>query len=160
ARFFAELLHSSDDPLGRMTVAGRPFRERVAPDINNVRAAVEWALAGDDVEQALELIDASDALGTLSIRELANWYDHALERLDSIGEATAAEAYRDAAFLKALLGELVEAHELSERSLALYRKLDDPAGEGEALGILGTISGLSGRTTEARECFDLALATA
>jgi len=28
------------------------------------------------------------------------------------------------------------------------------------LEILGTISGLSGRTTEARECFDLALATA
>ena len=80
--------------------------------------------------------------------------------MDSIGEATAAEAYRDAAFIKALLGELVEAHELCERSLALYKKLDDPAGEGEALGMLGTISGLAGRTTEARECFDLALAAA
>jgi predicted ATPase/DNA-binding SARP family transcriptional activator len=161
ARFFAELLRSSEDPHG-VTVAGRPFRERVAPDINNVRAAVEWALAGDDVELALELIYASDAfaLGTLSLRELTNWYDRALERADSIGEAVAAQAYRDAAFLKALLGEFVEAHELCERSVALYRKLDDPAGEGEALGMLGTISGLAGRTTEARECFDLALAAA
>jgi predicted ATPase/DNA-binding SARP family transcriptional activator len=160
ARFFAELLRSIEDPHGRMTVAGRPFRQRVAPDIDNVRAAVEWALAGDDGELALELIYASDALGTLSLRELANWYDRALERADSIGQATAAQAYRDAAFLKALLGELVEAHELCERSVALYKKLDDPAGEGEALGMLGTISGLVGRTTEARECFDLALAAA
>jgi len=132
----------------------------VAPDIDNVRAAVEWALAGDDVELALELIYASDAIGTLSLRELETWYDRALERADSIGAATAAEAYRNAAFIKVLLGELVEAHKLCERSVALYRKLDDPAGEGEALGMLGTISGLAGRTAEARDCFDLALATA
>jgi predicted ATPase/DNA-binding SARP family transcriptional activator len=160
ASFFAELLRSSEDPHGRMTLAGRPFRERVAPDVDNVRTAVEWALAGDDVEQALELIYASDALGTLSVRELANWYDRALERADSIGEATAAEAYRDAAFIKVLLGELVGAHELCERSVALSRKLDDPAGEGNALRMLGTISALAGRTAEARACFDLALATA
>ena len=159
ASFFAELLHSSEDPHA-VTVAGRPFRERVAPDIDNVRAAVEWALAGDDVELALQLIDASDALGTLSLRELAKWYDRALERADSIGEATAAEAYRDAAFIKALLGELVEAHELCERGLAFYRKLDDAAGEGNALRMLGTISALAGRTAEARACFDLALARA
>jgi predicted ATPase/DNA-binding SARP family transcriptional activator len=160
ASFFAELLRSSEDPHGRMTVAGRPFRERVAPDTDNVRAAVEWAFGGDDVELALELIYGSDALSTLSLRELANWYDRALERTDSVGEATAAEVYRDAAFLRALLGELVEAHELCERSVALYGKLDDPSGKGEALGILGTISGLAGQTAEARECFDLALATA
>jgi predicted ATPase/DNA-binding SARP family transcriptional activator len=160
ASFFAELLRSSEDPHGRMTVAGRPFRQRVAPDTDNVRAAVEWALVGDDVELALELIYVSHALGTLSLRELANWYDRALERADSIGEATAAEAYRDAAFVKILLGELMKAHELSERTLVLYRELDDPAGEGETLGMLGTISGLAGRTTEARDCFELALAIA
>jgi predicted ATPase/DNA-binding SARP family transcriptional activator len=160
ARFFAELLRSSKDPHGRMTIAGRPFRERVAPDTDNVRTAVEWTLAGDDVELALELIYASDALSTLSLRELANWSDRALQRADSIGEATAAQAYRDAAFSKVLLGELVEAHELCQRSVALYRRLDDPAGEGEALGMLGTISSLAGHAEEARDCFNLALVRA
>jgi predicted ATPase/DNA-binding SARP family transcriptional activator len=160
AGFFLKLLRSSEDPHGRMTIAGRPFRQRVAPDTDNVRAAVEFAVAGDDVEQALDLIYASDALGTLSTRELATWHDRALERADSIGEATAAKAYRDAAFFKVLLGELVEAHEMCERSLALSKKLEEPAGEGEALGMLGTISALAGRTAEARDSFDLALARA
>jgi predicted ATPase/DNA-binding SARP family transcriptional activator len=160
ARFFAELLRSGEDPHVRMTVAGRPFRERVAPDLDNFRTAVEWALAADDVELALELVYASGATLRLSARELESWYDRALARGDSIGEATAARAYWDAAWWKIVVGEIVEAQTLCKQSVALYKKLDDPAGEGEALRMLGMISGLAGRIEEARDCFDLALARA
>ena len=156
ARFFLALLRSSDDPHGVLTVGGRPFRERVAPELDNARSAIEWALATDDVELAVQLIYTSDVL-PISMRESANWYDRSLKRSHSMTDATAAASFLDASFQKALLGEVAEAEVFCERSLELYRKLADPAGEGESLRTLGTISTLAERPKEARRYFDLAL---
>jgi predicted ATPase/DNA-binding SARP family transcriptional activator len=160
ARFFVELLGSRviADPHD-VFATDRSFRERVAPDVDNVRTAVEWALAADEIELAVKLVFAGNVV-PLSAQETAAWYDRALERAASVAPATAADGYRDAAFNNLLIEKFAEAQRLSERSIALYRKLGDPAGEGHVLRLLGTISGLEDRPEDARRCFEDALAIA
>jgi predicted ATPase len=160
ARFYADLLRSRNDESAHYPfMPGRRLREVLAPDLDNVRTAVEWALAAGEVELALELVHASGAL-PLSAREIVGWYDRALGQADSVIPGTAARAYYDAAFNNVLLGQVTEAHWLCERSVALYRKLGDAPGEGGALRLLGTLSGRAGKPEAARHYFGRALAIA
>jgi predicted ATPase/DNA-binding SARP family transcriptional activator len=159
ASFFAELFGSAEARPGTISFVGTQLRDRLAPEVDNVRTAVEWALAADEIELALELIYMSAPL-PFSVAEISVWYDRVLGRASSIGDRNAAGVYYDASFSKLLLGEVADAHLLGQRSLALYRNVNDFAGEGDALRMLGTILSRLGRKEEARQCFDLALARA
>ena len=161
ARFFADLVRRPPGTLQALaTPAGRRLRERVAPDVENVRAAVEWALTADQVELALDIAHESDAIPVTPL-EVASWYDRALEREDSIPSVTAARGYRDAAGTRFLsLGQLSDAQRLCERSLVLYRNLGDLRGQAYALSTLGSILEVAGRPNEARDCLKRALAMA
>jgi predicted ATPase/DNA-binding SARP family transcriptional activator len=167
ARFFVQLLRPREDPYALATIGGpvfglgdRRIRELIAPEVDNVRAAVEWALATEDFELALQLVYASVAVPRISPREATHWYDRALAQADSVSPPAAADAYRVAAFMNFLIGQIPEAHELGERSLTLYRRLDNRAGEATALRILGTVAALEGQTVQAHRCFERALAIA
>jgi predicted ATPase len=161
ARFFASLIRRPPGTLQALaTPAGRGLRERVAPDVANVRAAVEWALAADEIELALDIAHEAGAV-PVSPREVADWFDRALQREDSIPAAAAARAYRDAAgTLYLSLGHVSEARRLCERSVVLYRELGDLRGEATALSTLGQVLVGAGRPHEARHCLRRALAIA
>jgi predicted ATPase len=161
ARFYAALLVRERERLSPLaTPAGGRFRQGLEPEVVNVRAAVEWALAADEVELALELLYESHCRMPLSARERLGWYERALGRAGSVTPATAAEAYRHAAYNNVVIGRLAEAETQAERSLSLYRGLDDRRGEARALRALGTIHTLANRTDEARDYLTSGLAIA
>jgi predicted ATPase/DNA-binding SARP family transcriptional activator len=160
ARFYAALLHpgsnSSSLPIAGWECVDPAFRDRVAPDLDNARAAIDWAFAADDAQLAFEL--CSPFVAHFDLSELVRLQQRTLRQARSVAPAIAADVYLNAAFSHALIDDLAEARKLCEQSVAMHRELADGAGEGYSLAILGHISALEDRQDEARLHFDAALA--
>jgi non-specific serine/threonine protein kinase len=115
---------------------------RLDQEYDNLRAALEWSsAAGERVEIGLRLAGALSEFWQLvrNQREGFNW----LKRLLKLGDEAAASCVRGrvlqgAADLAVSQGDFVEACSLLERSLVLYRKLDDMPGLAYSLLLLGS----------------------
>ena len=157
ARFYAELIRRPYEPLVVRSLEWRRLRDKVAPDVDNVRAAIEWALDAGEIELALEIIHEDDAV-PVSYGEVEAWYDRALPRTEGITSETAAYAYDSAAAISLVVGDLVKAEGLCQRGLTFSRELGHIRAQARILSTLGRIFGHSGRTAEGRRCFEQALA--
>jgi predicted ATPase len=124
--------------------------ELLLPEAENLRAAVEGAIAAGELEPAAELMVLLENFWVSTAPfEGARRYEQLLERAQ-LPEGLRARALRCFAGSLFLAGEYERSHRANEESLALFRSLGDDEGVGVLLHRLG-ISTLSlGTPDEAR----------
>jgi non-specific serine/threonine protein kinase len=116
--------------------------EQIEADHDNLRAAFEWGLAGDQPDQAARI-----AGRLLPFWELRGYWNEARARLESaLARVTAPTADRAQALLAVariimLQGDFEQAVHLNEESLALYRQLPQDATTQERM--LDALTGLA-----------------
>jgi predicted ATPase len=135
--------------------------EGLENEVDNLRAAVNWAIACSETELVLRLATAATwipaAPGPL---EQGRWLDEALRDADSISTLVRAQAVDSAAAAAFELGDFDKAQVLGEQSRSLYLEAGDAVASVRALSGLGVIASGRGEWTRARayfnECIDLA----
>jgi predicted ATPase/transcriptional regulator with XRE-family HTH domain len=129
------------------------WRERAGEELDNWRAAVEWALAArGDVALGLSLVGELWVVWVvLAPLEGRRWIDMALELVD---EGTAASALARISYASAALASTLDEAEKeltsSEKALALYRDLGDRFGIALSQVQLGDALVRLGRSEEAK----------
>jgi predicted ATPase len=130
---------------------GAEWRERYWSELDDVRAALDWALGpGGDSSIGIALAGGSGVLwSTLGFfGEAIRWFNTAIARVDAHTPES------DQARLWLWLGRLVEeepakARPALERAVELYRQIDDPLGLGLSLARLGRALAFTGKFEQA-----------
>ena len=154
AQFYRDFFEPALDDRLRKPVG--EWRETYLPELDNVRAALEWSIDGaGDPAIGVALAGASGELwGMLGL------FGEGVRRLegaiDRIGPDTP-ESHQARLWL--WLGRLVDetpnqALKAFERAVELYRRLDDALGLGHALVRLGRVLAFMGRLQEAEAVLD------
>ncbi len=105
--------------------------EQAEMEIDNLRAAFEWSRDSADIEPALAMVSALQALWFTRgrIREGRAWFEAAFADLDAQRDQVAAAAYAravaDKAVLDAWVGD-IDSLAQAEQALAIARDLDEP----------------------------------
>jgi non-specific serine/threonine protein kinase len=149
AQFYRELFEPALDDRLRKPVAA--WRETYLPELDNVRAALDWSIDGaGDAPTGVALAGASGELwGMLGLfGEGVRRLQRAIDRI----EPDTPESHQARLWL--WLGRLVDetpnrALAAFERAVELYRRLDDALGLGHALARLGRVLAFMGRLAQA-----------
>ncbi|MBA3338652.1 MAG: tetratricopeptide repeat protein, partial [Geodermatophilaceae bacterium] len=107
------------------------WMQRLDTELDNIRAAMDWALTRDPVhEDALAIATPMWWYWWASgqMREGKQWLLRALEAAESSSNPLRGAALRAAAALARNSGELAQARELGERALVAQQELGDPKG--------------------------------
>jgi predicted ATPase/DNA-binding XRE family transcriptional regulator len=144
-------------------VPDRAWNARARLELDNWRAAIEWAFSargdvalGQSLVASLRMIWASFATA-----EGRRWVRLALGRADErTAPEVAAELERTDASLSEQLGEFSAALAAALRAIARYRDLADPVGTARSQAEAGTVLVRLGRTAEAEPLLAEALAVA
>jgi predicted ATPase/DNA-binding SARP family transcriptional activator len=114
---------------------------RVAPERENLRSALEWALRSDRFETIAQLAAPAVGVWVMSgqLQEATRWMTIALEHEDDYPERLAAQVVSAARALAWHRGEFETMATLAQRALARWRKLGDL----EAIGTEIVSSGLA-----------------
>ena len=133
---------------------------RLDAEYNNLRAALEWAIAksGAEVRLKLALNFAEFARTRGYFREASEWLEKALAGSDSAPAKTRAEALRISGAILTWLGNFERGAALKEESLAIYRDLGDKSGIAFILNWLGIDAWFQGDDGRARSLGEEALA--
>lgn len=167
ARHAAYFVTLAEDAVERQYTA--PSREWYADGVRNlynVRAAIEWALLHRrDVHLGARLaIAAAVFLSDIAATETVRWLDEALAALENApSPALEAQCCRFKCAATRVLPAPV-LRDAGERAVALYRRLDDPAGLAASLRLLAQTLGWYFREeqelADALACESLAIARA
>jgi predicted ATPase len=104
-----------------MVRIAREHPSAVMPEeIENVRAAITWALASSEFELALRLAAAAQPFRPLPA-EHSRWLDVGLRRAPHVSPRIRADALAAASMSAYRLGDLARSAALGEQSLRLYR---------------------------------------
>ncbi|MEI9986130.1 MAG: AAA family ATPase [Aliidongia sp.] len=151
ARFFTELFEHAD-AVWETTPVGDWLKTHW-PEIDNVRAALDWTFADPTRPRiAATLAGTAARLWDLSSQQAEGraYLDRAVEFIDEdFPTAAAASVLRAAAKLHVNFDRM-RALQLAERSADLYRALGDRLGLAQALDIVGGSYAILGRTAEAK----------
>jgi predicted ATPase/class 3 adenylate cyclase len=131
-----------------------------AREADNVRALVEWVLAQRQAERAVSVVSRAASLWHHGgqEREARDWVDRALA-LEPAPSPAVIDALNMAAVLRNDLGDPDAAIPFLDRALALMPTVgDDPVRMNETLILRAVAHHLRGEVTEARACFERALA--
>ncbi|MFB6286310.1 MAG: tetratricopeptide repeat protein [Candidatus Bipolaricaulia bacterium] len=125
-------------------------------ELDNLRAALAWALETDRAEEALRLVTALGRFWGLRayLSEGRQWLDRALQQLQQAEPATQAKALHQAGELAWRQGDYATAETYQQRSLARYRELGDDVGASQSLVGLGRTAQELGHLDRARELFE------
>jgi predicted ATPase/class 3 adenylate cyclase len=124
--------------------------EIVTPEAANLRAALEWSLAGD-IHLGLRIAVALESYWMAANPfEGKHWIDLLLARAEGIPEDLRARALRVMGGATFIVGRFEEGTRLHEASLAAYRRLGDERGEGLLLHRLANSELARGNTVVAR----------
>ena len=136
--------------------------ERLEQDLDNIRAALEFALSSDDVEGALRAISALGHFWRAHghVGEARRLLARALERADDVPPDVRATALWWSARQAAAQDDVKAEIPLLERALELFRELERPREIAFALGELGWIALQQGDHERAAELCEEALAVA
>jgi predicted ATPase/DNA-binding CsgD family transcriptional regulator len=136
ARWCVQLVEAAGDARPRSEVLAKLDADR-----DNVRAALEWAVAEENSELALRLARAQVALCRARghHREAREWLERGLGLSGSPAELRA-QALAAAGVLAATAGDVAAARARLQESLSLSRASGDPAGAARSLGLLGFVS--------------------
>ena len=136
--------------------------DRLEPDLDNFRAALEWTLTGDGDRRAGAQLGADIAplfLRMLLLGEGLDWCARA-RAVDGIPPATAGRIDYVASMLYNNLGDYRQGLESAERALAAYRRSTDRRGLVRALSTVAQRYAQLQRFDEAREPAEEAIALA
>jgi len=135
--------------------------ERLETEHDNLRAALGWALESKNTDAGLRL---AGSLGFFwfvrgHLREGIAWLERALEQSQGASLASKSKAYK---FLGSILifSENKDFERIStilERSLELYKKLEDCSGIAWNLNQLGIVAAIRGELTKAKQLFEESL---
>ncbi len=161
ARYFLTVARAADDAYGR--IPNRDFLAAIAPDLDNVRAALDWAL-----EKRNHPVLGAELAGAMGwayrqltlVSEGARWCEAALAANSELAGAVSGRLRMALSFFRFTTGELQRALEAARGATAIYR-----AGEaGSALSWSLTQEGyclyLLGRPDESRAAVTEAVAVA
>jgi predicted ATPase/class 3 adenylate cyclase len=123
----------------------------VRPEASNVRAALKWTLAADEIERGLRL---AVALGNFWLAtapfEGMRWFDLLLGRAEELPADLRAAALGGWGAVTFIVGRFDEGARLWEESLSIYRELGDERGVGSLLASLAHAALIEGDTARAR----------
>jgi predicted ATPase len=149
AGFFLELAESANLASDS---EGPARHDLAAPELDNVRAALEWALAAGEIELGLRLAVALEQFWVASDPfEGMRWFGALLERADGVPPSLRAAALRSYGSATFIVGRFDEGTRLFEESLAEYRRLGDDFGVAELLHRLAHDALRTGDLSRARE---------
>ena len=135
------------------------WRDRLEAELDNLRAALTWTLAGsDDPEDADTGLRLVGALWYFWFQrgltgEARRWLTRALDTAPSHGRARA-QALLGAGTLAWRQGDCVTARAYLDDSVQRWRDASDPSGLAEALHVLGHVRFDQGDHADARDLFD------
>jgi hypothetical protein len=152
ATYFLKLAEQAEPWLLFPRPEREPWLERLAPEHENLRAALEWFGVREEAELGLRLAGALGLFFQLRFhwREGRAWLEAALARSGNISEAARAKALAAAAHLARSIGDLTTARAYAEDGLALFRALQDKAAIAFTLYLLGQITQDTGEYAIAR----------
>jgi predicted ATPase len=151
AHYYAQLLEPADAIWETMPDA--EWRATYAPEIDNIRGALDWSLA--DKERTEIGIVVAGSTGRLwnmldLVPEGRRYCDRLIDRIEpSANSAAAARLLRRGGVLW-LDADRSRSVVMLERSAAIYRELRDPVNLGIVMGHIGGICVYLGRLTAAR----------
>lgn len=149
----AESANLSIESLGR----GPQRQEVVLREQHNIRAALDWAAAGD-VELGLRLMLALENFWiTQAPIEGARRYEQLLAHADEIDPLLRARATRDYAACLDVLRDLPRAREEYERSGELFRQAGDEVGVATATFRLGVVAHMENDVARTRRLWEESL---
>jgi tetratricopeptide (TPR) repeat protein len=122
-----------------------------------MRAALEWALEGEDAETGLRLAATLGQFWLMRghlLPEGIAWLERAVARTEA-SEPTAirAKAYRRLGHLTCIQGDRAAARSACEKSLALFQELGNKDGMAQSLIMLGDIVAFQGDDVSARSLY-------
>jgi predicted ATPase/class 3 adenylate cyclase len=136
--------------------------ERLGQEVDNIRAAVSAALAGDNPEVALRiasaLIDFWDSRGAYA--EVGGWLREGLRRADEVPAGVRAKASLAAGLAAYHSGDPDEARDLTASSLNLAKEAGDARVTSRALSQLAGIAMLEGAFDQTVELAEAGVAAA
>jgi predicted ATPase/class 3 adenylate cyclase len=136
--------------------------ERVEVELDNFRAAFDWALANGRIEETLRAVSALGRFWRAHghVNEARRWLSRALEKADDVPPEVLANAH----WWSARQAAAQDDHESEipdlEAALKLFRELDRPRESSNVLGELGWIALQQGEPERAEELCSEALAVA
>jgi predicted ATPase len=134
--------------------------DRLAEEIDNFRAALEWSLSREEGELAGRLAGALARFFHWRgyVIEGSRWLERALGARPAASAATRAKLLCGAAVLWHEQAEVETARRHAEECLVLWQQVGDQRGVAEALEQLGHIVNLAGDYARATELFEESLA--
>jgi predicted ATPase/DNA-binding winged helix-turn-helix (wHTH) protein len=155
AKYYADLFEHAD--IARETTLDDAWLAEYGPELDNVRAALDWALAEPGRKAtAISLAGSTAQLWTQTelLSEGRRYLDRTVELIDD--ETPTADAARLLLYAAILwrLADRSRARDLLERSAALYRRVNAPLDLGAALGALGGIHMYFGQYADAKALLD------
>ena len=155
ALYYARLVHSLA-PVAH-ALEDVKWREALAPEIGNLRAALDWSiLRGNDVEAGLTLLAGIEWPELLMTpQEAIHWFDAAAKLVDGVQDAsTRARVLRRCVDLEWLVGRSIAQREKTAvHALAAARSSGDPDEIARALCSLGACYRDAGRFDDAENMF-------
>ncbi len=154
--YYAGLASTSNEASGSQR---RALFARADDEIDNVRAALTWSLERDVARGARMVLDLTPywrARGSFS--EGRRWLGSLLALLEELEPMQRGVALRDAASYAAMQDDYVQAVQLTQRALEVFRDLGDAARIGAALHVLAEVAHRQDHLEEAeglyREAFE------
>ncbi|MFN8500096.1 MAG: tetratricopeptide repeat protein [Anaerolineae bacterium] len=134
---------------------------RLQADQDNLRAALDWAVAQGDVETGQRLASALTSFWELAGKVSEGW--QWLERMLALPQDTGlvelrARSLRLAGYLAWLQGDYAAARTPAEESAALWRAAGDQVELARALNTVGRVRLLQGESAAARSAFEESVA--
>lgn len=148
AQYFRDLFERAPDDW--MSMTDDDWHGLYAPELNNVRAALDWGLgAGGEPAIAIGLAGASGPLWAELLGEGRQRLEHAVAHFGA--EIAASDQARTWLWLGLLwaVAEPTQAMAALQRAVDLYRQLGDHLGLGYSLGRLGAMLARAGRVEQA-----------
>ena len=150
AAHFAGLCAQSKDAFTGPTQ--RTWLRAVTQEHDNLRAALDWAIANDDAETAMVIAGGASWAHwpTGTAPEGARWLDDAFACAGPVTDATRALALAGRGLLQFIAGALAAADDNLREALEIYRRHDDMRGLAFALSFYAETARLGGMIDEAR----------
>ena len=131
--------------------------QRLAPELDNLRAAIRWGLLAD-AEIAFGLIWVAGVCRQAPASELRRWVDDALANTGEVAPARRVKVIRAAGNLANANQEPERARDLYEQARGLYREIGDQHGVAWTLAALALVASRQGDDDGARHTYAKSLA--
>ncbi|HYO46237.1 MAG TPA: tetratricopeptide repeat protein, partial [Gemmatimonadota bacterium] len=158
AEHFAELADRVDEAVGVRDAKSR--LDRLALEVDNIRAALKWAIARKEADLAVRLCASIPALWfrTGTLEDGRGWLERVLELRGELSESARARALNLLGRIRQIGGDnSPEVAAAFEESLGLYRRLVEPKGIARALMNLGNLKRRARELDAAETLFQEAL---